>query len=225
MKTIKELRSEFNKLSPKEIVSRVNYLKNQMIDFNVFLPSIEKPLQRDLVWNSLQKRELIMSILIGRHIPHLSIINRYILGNNDKDHLEIIDGKQRLSTIFQFIDGLFPIEIDDTIFYFKDLPEDYQIAIEKCNLRYYIVNEESPNSITDQDKIDWFRFINYCGTPQDKEHMDGLMNTTTPQISNKYNGISTEENYNSLKCSGMFWEFYPELSGVWEEDKLLIFKK
>lgn len=27
------------------------------------------------------------------------------------------------------------------------------------------------------------------------------------------------KSYDTLLKSGMFWEFYPELSGVWEEDK------
>jgi len=35
----------------------------------------------------------------------------------------------------------------------------------------------------------------------------------------KYKQISIRENYNKLLKSGMFWEFYPELSGVWNTDK------
>lgn len=38
----------------------------------------------------------------------------------------------------------------------------------------------------------------------------------------KYKQINTEENYNKLLNSGMFWEFYPELTGRWEVDKKLI---
>ena len=36
---------------------------------------------------------------------------------------------------------------------------------------------------------------------------------------NKYKSIKTKKNYDSLLKSGMFWEFHPELSGVWEKDK------
>lgn len=39
-----------------------------------------------------------------------------------------------------------------------------------------------------------------------------------------YNNIQTEENYNSLLKSGMFWEFHPELTGNWETDKETINK-
>lgn len=31
--------------------------------------------------------------------------------------------------------------------------------------------------------------------------------------------IDTEEGYNKLLATGMFYEFYPELSGVWERDR------
>lgn len=38
-----------------------------------------------------------------------------------------------------------------------------------------------------------------------------------------FDDIKDENDYNKLLASGMFWEFYPELSGVWELDKIVIF--
>ena len=38
----------------------------------------------------------------------------------------------------------------------------------------------------------------------------------------EYRQISIEENYNKILNSGMFWEFYPELTGQWNIDKKLI---
>ena len=37
-----------------------------------------------------------------------------------------------------------------------------------------------------------------------------------------YKQIRQRDNYNKLLNSGMFWEFYPELSGNWEIDKIKI---
>jgi hypothetical protein len=31
--------------------------------------------------------------------------------------------------------------------------------------------------------------------------------------------MTTEELYRSLKASGVFWEFFPELTGEWELDR------
>lgn len=41
---------------------------------------------------------------------------------------------------------------------------------------------------------------------------------------NKYEDIKIEEEYNKALNSGMFWEFYPELTGNWLKDKEVILK-
>jgi len=34
--------------------------------------------------------------------------------------------------------------------------------------------------------------------------------------------ISTKKDYLALLKSGMFWEFYPELTGDWDDDKKIV---
>lgn len=41
---------------------------------------------------------------------------------------------------------------------------------------------------------------------------------------NLYKNIKTKENYDKLLKSGMFWEFHPELTGLWVLDKDVIKK-
>lgn len=43
-------------------------------------------------------------------------------------------------------------------------------------------------------------------------------------MNDRYKEIITEENYNLLKSTGMFYEFYPELTGNWYVDKRIILK-
>ena len=86
----------------------------------------------------------------------------------------IIDGKQRLSTIFDFIDDKFTVEIESKEYLFSELPEDYQEAITYYHFRYYVVNESWDTRITDDQKVAWFKFINFAGTPQDAVHLNGL---------------------------------------------------
>lgn len=38
----------------------------------------------------------------------------------------------------------------------------------------------------------------------------------------RYEAISSKESYTKALKSGMFWEYWPELSGKWEEDKKII---
>jgi uncharacterized protein with ParB-like and HNH nuclease domain len=173
MKTIKELRSGFN-LYPQENASTIRFFKTQNIDWNVYLPTKGKNLQRDFVWSLKQKRELIWSVLIGRHIPHCAMINILDKNDNYKDIYLIIDGKQRLSTIFDFVDNKFTIEIDNLEYLFSELPDDYQTIINNFYFKYYLINEEFDNPITDDQKIAWFKFINFAGTPQDTIHLKTL---------------------------------------------------
>jgi len=173
MKPLKEIRNnlEFN---ITEITSQVKYFKRLNIDWEVYLPSKGKNLQRAHVWSLEQKRELIWSVLIDRHIPHCAIINIIDPDDRKGEIYQIIDGKQRLSTIFNFIDDKFTINIDDHVHFFSGLPEDYQRAINNKYFRYYIVHESFDKKVTDDEKIAWFKYINFAGTPQDKEHIDGL---------------------------------------------------
>ena len=167
MKDIKELRNQLN-FHPQELSSSIRYFKDQNIDFDVYLPSKGINLQREFVWNLEQKRELINSVLMSKHIPHCAIINTV------DEVWQIIDGKQRLSSILNFIDNKFTIELENNFYLFSELPDEYQRAINFSYFRYYVVNEESDNTISDDDKIRWFKFINFAGTPQEKEHYENL---------------------------------------------------
>lgn len=175
MKTIKELRTLLN-FNPQEINSQVKYFAEKAnIDFDVFLPSVGMNLQRDFVWDIDQKRELIWSILMNRNIPRMAMMN-ILIKDSDKldDVYQIIDGKQRLSTMIDFYHNRFTLLIDDKDYLFRDLPQDYQNIIQSYHFAYYIANEPIDEPFTDQDKIDWFKLINFAGTPQDKEHFEKL---------------------------------------------------
>jgi uncharacterized protein with ParB-like and HNH nuclease domain len=168
MKTIRELRTTL-RFHPHEINSSISFFSRQVsIDFDVYLPSKGINLQREFVWDIEQKRELIWSVLMNRHIPRMAMVCNY------KMVYEVIDGKQRLSAMLGFYEGKFDLEIDGKNYFYDELPDDYRNVIAGFMFPYYIVHEEREGTITDQDKIDWFKYINFAGTPQDKEHMNKL---------------------------------------------------
>ena len=173
MKPLKDfvIKNEFD-VDP--LSSQIRYVKKLNIDWDVYLESKGKNLQRDLVWNIDQKRELIISVLMKRHIPNLAFINSIDKSDERKEVYLLIDGKQRLSTIFDFIDDKFTLVIDDVEYTFSELTDDYKHAINNYYIGYYVLNEPYHNRITDQQKIDWFKFINFAGTPQDKDYLLSL---------------------------------------------------
>lgn len=148
---------------------------NITIDWNVYLPTKGMNLQRDFVWTLEQKRELIYSIFKGIQLPPISIIQYRDKTKNVT--YKIIDGKQRLSTIISFVKNEFSIIWNNKEYFFDDL--DHRIQGEFLfhgTIRSNIGYEYDDDPISDDDKIKWFNLINFAGTPQDKEHMNKLLN-------------------------------------------------
>lgn len=166
---------KFSKSSPDVSHFRVSDLlkMGDTIDFDVYLPSKNMNLQRNLVWTDLQKSEFILTILKENEVPKFCLILHKDEKARTKKY-EVIDGKQRLTTIISFVNGEFPIKIKNENYFFENLSDDLQRFL----LRFYIVGtvgysyEDEP--ITDQQKIDWFEQINFLGTPQDVEHLNNL---------------------------------------------------
>lgn len=185
MKNLKELRKLDLKLSSTGLYfSQIKDLSKRKLDMDVFLPSKGVNLQRERVWTLQQKKELIMSIFIDRTIPHICVMS--IIDDKDKsengkydDILQIIDGKQRLCTFLDFLNNDFTIEMEDNEmggriireYFFNQLPDDYQHAFLFYEIKSQVAYEPLEKRFTDEDKIDWFKRINYFGTPQDKEHL------------------------------------------------------
>ncbi len=139
------------------------------IDFDVFLPSKGKNLQRGFVWTKDQKHELILSILKGIKLPAITVL--YL----DHKVYKVIDGKQRLCTLIQFMKNEFSINVNNKEYFCSDLTLEAQSELNgsiKSNIGY----EYSDKLISDDILIEWFEMINYSGTPQEKDHINNLKN-------------------------------------------------
>lgn len=176
MKTLAELRISNLNIKAKNpiVLCRIKDLENKKIDFDVFLPSRGCNLQREYVWNIEQQRELIMSILLERYIPNACIIS--LLDRNDVKSLidiwQVIDGKQRILTMLKFYKNEFSILLDGKEYFYKDLSKEYQLEISHYHIIARVVYDNYDKDIPDDDKITWFKLINFAGTSQDKEHLE-----------------------------------------------------
>lgn len=145
-------------------------------DFDVYLETKKKNLQRDLCWNQQQKESLIFTILRDQQINPIIVVQVKDRGDslNRKYYFKVIDGKQRLTTVFDFIDNKFPVWINGIEYYFKNLPEDCQKQIEYYGFKWDVHYHYEDEPITDDTLIDLFEDCNFLGTPQDKEHLNKL---------------------------------------------------
>lgn len=168
MKTLKELRTVLD-FYPHQLNSHLGFFaRNAKIDFDVFLESKGFNLQRGFVWSLDQKRELIWSIFMRRHIPRMAMVFTV------DDVYKVVDGKQRLSAMLDFYNNKFTLLSNGKEYYYKDLPTEHQRHLEMYGFPYDVYNEEYGKPLKDEQLIMWFKFINFAGTPQDLEHLKKL---------------------------------------------------
>lgn len=147
------------------------------IDFDVYLPTKGKNLQRDFCWTLLQKQQLIVSVLKGIELPSISVIVYKEETGLSKITYKIIDGKQRLSTLISFYKNEFPITHDGNHYYYNDLSTAAKYEISTLSLRndrIYMYKNQPETHLSDDTIIKWFEMINFSGTPQDEEHLKNL---------------------------------------------------
>lgn len=145
-------------------------------DFDVYLPSKGVNLQRELCWTLEQKQAMIISMMRGMFFTPFVIVK---IEHSDrkldrKYNWQVIDGKQRLTTVFSFLNNEFYIEFEGQNYYYNDLPEDCKKQIAWFDFRWDIHYSYPENQITDQTKIDLFESINFFGTPVDIQHLNKL---------------------------------------------------
>jgi hypothetical protein len=161
---------------PSAIFSRDYY----EIDYDVKL-SNGMNLQRDLVWTLTQKQALIESMLKGLSLPEFHVVLYKSAaaerGDTRTTVFKIIDGKQRLSTIQQFINNEFMFEWNGISYYFADFDKDTKFIITNYHMHFKIVYEYDDRRLTDKQLVDWFNMVNFSGTQQDAAHMANLQNS------------------------------------------------
>jgi hypothetical protein len=91
------------------------------------LLNLNPPYQRRSIWNQDYKNYFIDTILLGYPAPAIFLFEE--IDTNGRTRCHVVDGKQRLLTIFEFATNQFPVpskattsELRDR--YFRDLPDE-----------------------------------------------------------------------------------------------------
>lgn len=137
------------------------YKKRQLI--------LEVDFQRKDVWKYKQKCELIESILMGLPLP----IFYFKLQNNS--NYVVVDGKQRLSTLFEFLENKFVLKSLKILKFlngkkFEDLTEEmgiYQSQLEDYQVYSHVILPPTPDKIL----FDIFDRVNRGGTQLNKQEI------------------------------------------------------
>ncbi|WP_062572055.1 DUF262 domain-containing protein [Peptoniphilus sp. DNF00840] len=203
------LQKEINERSSKifrdsyqmSIGELINIYKDEEMD-------IHPEFQRVFRWSEFQKTRLIESIMLNIPIPSIFV------SQNDEGIWDVIDGVQRLSTIFQFV-GIFkddegklyePLILQKTDYLpsfegmmwtnsdpEKSFTKEQQLAFKRSRIDVIIVKKESdPNT-----KYELFQRLNTGGSKlSDQEVRNCLMIMTNREFYFFINELSTNEDFN-----------------------------
>lgn len=146
----------------------VESLVKQISSGTIFLrPLSERPdFQRRYVWSSKLASRLIESILLNVPIPPC------YLSQNEEFELDVIDGQQRLFSIYRFVENQFPLsslevlkELNDLRFH--QLPLKMQRQLLTHTLRCVLITNESHPEI----KFDVFERLNSNTVPLNPQEL------------------------------------------------------
>lgn len=150
---------------------------DKVYDFDVYMPTYGIYLQRPYVWELVQQREFIMSILLEKPIDPLVIVQYLKDYKNRGDEVNlVIDGKQRLMTIQKFVHNEFSIIINGRELYWKDFDKESRMYFKsRANILSANVYYSYPDcKVTDEMLIILFNYYNFAGTPQTENHKEKL---------------------------------------------------
>ena len=152
---------EFTPNMAMRLIDIYRYWLNEEIDLNTFY-------QRDLVWSKKQKLAYIMAIFEkGIETKPTFIVNVV------KDpRLEVLDGKQRITTLLDFIEDKIKLENGKV---FSELSEKDKETILFHQIRYTrIIKQGYNNDLTDKEKVELFLEINELGTKMSDKHIEKI---------------------------------------------------
>lgn len=140
-------------------------LKRRYENTKTIIMNPDFQLQANL-WTDKQKSELIESILIGIPIPIIYLFE------NELGLKQVVDGRQRLSCIFDFINNEFTLNnlnllTDLNAKLFEQLTPQFQAKIEDYQLLAYTIQYPTPEKV----KFDIFDRVNRGGTKLNNQEM------------------------------------------------------
>lgn len=129
--------------------------------------------QRGFVWTLENKQNLVESIynhvdcgkVLVRKFSWSELEARQKKGETELAFKEIVDGKQRLHTVIEFLDDQFPDKFGN---YFSDLSNMAQNKF----LDHQLIGYSEVENISDKDILAQFLKMNFEGVPQSTEHLD-----------------------------------------------------
>jgi hypothetical protein len=103
--------------------------------------------QRQEVWSQSKKQSLIDSILRGWKLPKFYFLNT----NEEPEEFEVVDGQQRLVSIFEFFDNELPLSPKSAeVFganYYNNLPDPLADKFDDYEIEYDVIQDATEEEV------------------------------------------------------------------------------
>ena len=151
---VKVSREQYSTFQIKRMVEETKQIK------------LDPEFQRNQVWRTAQKIELIESILMGIPIPTIYFFE------NKLGIKQMVDGRQRISAIIDFMNDKFKLNDLKMLSMFNkksftELEAIYKNKISDYQLSIYVIEYPTPEQV----KYDIFDRVNRSGTPLNNQEM------------------------------------------------------
>ncbi|EGV4406626.1 DUF262 domain-containing protein, partial [Salmonella enterica] len=126
--------------------------------------------QREYVWGHEEQQSFLNVVISGFPIGSVALAKAPDWYSRELPYIEVVDGKQRLTTLKKFITNEIPIILADGSLYWRDMTRAEQLAFGRRSLPAIVLDE-----VTYKDRLAYFMAVNFTGVPQSEEHKRHVM--------------------------------------------------
>lgn len=126
--------------------------------------------QRDYAWGHQEQQTFLRVLISGFPIGSVALAKAPDWDICDGPYIEVVDGKQRLTTLKLFINNEIPIVIGGEEIYWSEFTRSEQLAFGRPTLSAVILDDA-----TEKDRIAYFVAVNFTGVPQSEEHRQKVL--------------------------------------------------
>ncbi|EQC3953031.1 DUF262 domain-containing protein [Klebsiella pneumoniae] len=126
--------------------------------------------QRDHVWGHQEQQTFLLVLISGFPIGSVALAKAPDWDICDGPYIEVVDGKQRLTTLKLFINNEIPIVIGGEEIYWSEFSRSEQLAFGRPTLSAVILDDA-----TEKDRLAYFVAVNFTGVPQSEEHRQKVL--------------------------------------------------
>lgn len=126
--------------------------------------------QRDYVWGVQEQQTFLQVLISGFPVGSVALAKAHDWDICEGPYIEVVDGKQRLTTLAKFICNEIPIILNDKEVYWRELTRSEQLTFGRPTLSATILDDATP-----KDKVSYFIAVNFIGIPQSEKHQKRVL--------------------------------------------------